>query len=756
MGTDNGNLYAFAEETGSVKWNLTIGVPIMATPATSVWDVAGVPFKLVGVGADNGKFYAVYADNGTIYWTSPFLGGSIQSSAAVRTHEKNCWWVGSMSGSVYNFPDLPYRINWNTSLSGSILSSIAASEQGYLFLATYKSPPGVGTIYCLDMFGSVKWKYDTSSIVTSSPAIADGVVFIGDKDGNIYAFGGQPQGIDAIAVWQNKKEEGGDWDIMYSIWDKNTSSWWTTSGVPAAKIATLKGYDQDPNIAFNRNNNHSIAVWAHNASEQSGFVFGYDIWFSQWVDPARIWAWTSPDAVASIQNNDYDPAIAFDSNGWAIAIWVHEYGNGTREIFYSLWNGTGWIGPAGLLGPSNFGRSALPEITFTTTNTSGGTTPHEAVAIWTDADRIMLYSVWNGSDWSLPARIPGSYSAPNVSGPLSVPAIYRNGISADHLGNATAVWATDDITGSIYYAIWNGNESRWVVNATSLDPQGARGIMPAIAYNQQNNATLTYANNTMDIWHVERVGGIWQPAAFAADSGSPIDKRPAIAYLSNRKALTVWWSQNITPSEVYYAQWNGISWSSATPIKIDAEQDINPAIATIYGSPSSPMIIHDIAVTDIKLEKTVAGQGCECKIHVTVKNKGDRTETFNVSVYADVNSTSSHTITLTSGNSNIVSFVCKTSGFAYGNYTISAYAEPAPDEADTTDNTLIDGWVFITIPGDINADQRVNILDCIILANHFGHANGNGHTPDTKEWKNCMNTDINLSLIHISEPTRPY
>lgn len=55
----------------------------------------------------------------------------------------------------------------------------------------------------------------------------------------------------------------------------------------------------------------------------------------------------------------------------------------------------------------------------------------------------------------------------------------------------------------------------------------------------------------------------------------------------------------------------------------------------------------------------------------------------------------------------------------------------------------IDGWVFVTISGDVNGDGRVNILDCILLANHFGHKNGDGHTPNTKPWRDCVHCDIN-------------
>jgi hypothetical protein len=84
-----------------------------------------------------------------------------------------------------------------------------------------------------------------------------------------------------------------------------------------------------------------------------------------------------------------------------------------------------------------------------------------------------------------------------------------------------------------------------------------------------------------------------------------------------------------------------------------------------------------------------------------------------------------------------------TTGFSYGNYSISAYASPAEGETDTEDNALVDGWVLITIPGDVNGDKRVNILDCILIANHFGHVDGDGHTPGSKEWFDCANCDIN-------------
>jgi|GEM_PF-1474091 len=152
---------------------------------------------------------------------------------------------------------------------------------------------------------------------------------------------------------------------------------------------------------------------------------------------------------------------------------------------------------------------------------------------------------------------------------------------------------------------------------------------------------------------------------------------------------------------------------------------------------------HDISVNSVVSSKTIVGQGYSLSINVTVENQGAFTETFNVTTYANTTVTETKEITLTSGASTILTFTWNTKGVAKGNYTIKAVADTVPGETDTTDNTCPNGIVFVTIPSDVNGDQTVNILDCIIIANHFGHKNGNGHTPSTKEWKDCLNSDIN-------------
>jgi len=59
---------------------------------------------------------------------------------------------------------------------------------------------------------------------------------------------------------------------------------------------------------------------------------------------------------------------------------------------------------------------------------------------------------------------------------------------------------------------------------------------------------------------------------------------------------------------------------------------------------------------------------------------------------------------LPNGVSTTLTFIWNTTDVPYGNYTISAVADTLPDETDTTDNTYTDGWVLVTIPGDICGD----------------------------------------------------
>lgn len=107
--------------------------------------------------------------------------------------------------------------------------------------------------------------------------------------------------------------------------------------------------------------------------------------------------------------------------------------------------------------------------------------------------------------------------------------------------------------------------------------------------------------------------------------------------------------------------------------------------------------MHNIAVVNVVPEKTVMLQNQTSLIEVTIVNEGDYTETFNVTAYANTTVIETEEVALTSGNATTIIFTWNTTGFAYGSYTISASVTSLLGEAETDDNTCINGIVTIAI-----------------------------------------------------------
>lgn len=130
---------------------------------------------------------------------------------------------------------------------------------------------------------------------------------------------------------------------------------------------------------------------------------------------------------------------------------------------------------------------------------------------------------------------------------------------------------------------------------------------------------------------------------------------------------------------------------------------------------------HNVALIDVKPAKTIVGQDYSTRINATAKNYGTFRENFNVTVYANMTVIGTQeNVSMASGESITIVFPWDTTGAAKGNYDISAYAEPVPDEARIQDNTHTGGIVSIVIPGDVNGDRYVGVDDIFFISSHFG------------------------------------
>lgn len=166
---------------------------------------------------------------------------------------------------------------------------------------------------------------------------------------------------------------------------------------------------------------------------------------------------------------------------------------------------------------------------------------------------------------------------------------------------------------------------------------------------------------------------------------------------------------------------------------------------------TGPVVNHDVAVINIATSKTgclpmeTAGQGFNVSVYVTVENQGDSTETFTVTAYANVNIIGTQPVTLNAGDNQILTYIWNTTSFAKGNYTISATADTVPSETDTTDNTMTDGTVLITIAGDIDGDRDVDIYDIVRMSGIYGVSK-----PDPLYDPNCdIDDDGDIDIYDI-------
>jgi nitrous oxidase accessory protein NosD len=148
-----------------------------------------------------------------------------------------------------------------------------------------------------------------------------------------------------------------------------------------------------------------------------------------------------------------------------------------------------------------------------------------------------------------------------------------------------------------------------------------------------------------------------------------------------------------------------------TPYVIDANNTDNYPLMRPWTPP-------DIAITNLTSAKTVIGQGYTGSIDVTFENLGSKIEALNVTVYANSTCILSEQ-TMWAMTNCTLSFNWNTTGFDFGNYTISACALPVEGETNTANNNLTGGTIFVGIQGDINNDGTVNILDAIKLGNAF-------------------------------------
>lgn len=170
----HGMFYALDASSGNVTWSYDCGDQVHSSP--SIFN------GTVYVADHSGMLYAFDADSGKVKWQYD-LGYYTDTSPSIDEVTGSVY-IGTYGGHVFALDASDGSLKWTSGFLGPIYSTLAVSGND-LYGATQD-----GTMFALSAVdGSSLWKYDTgASEIFSSPAIADGRLFIGTMDGKLMAF----------------------------------------------------------------------------------------------------------------------------------------------------------------------------------------------------------------------------------------------------------------------------------------------------------------------------------------------------------------------------------------------------------------------------------------------------------------------------------------------------------------------------------------------------------------------------------------
>jgi eukaryotic-like serine/threonine-protein kinase len=175
---------SFFSGQGGVKWQVHTGGAVRSSPAVTA--------TRVFVGSGDGKLYAIDRRTGRVVWRFD-AGSAVDASPAVA---EGLVVAATIGGRVFAVDEQGGRLRWSLE-TGPALPMNTAPAGGWDLWAS--SPVVVGSniiigagdggVYSLDLAtGKQRWRASTAGRVRATPAVHNGVVVVGSWDGRVYAL----------------------------------------------------------------------------------------------------------------------------------------------------------------------------------------------------------------------------------------------------------------------------------------------------------------------------------------------------------------------------------------------------------------------------------------------------------------------------------------------------------------------------------------------------------------------------------------
>jgi hypothetical protein len=569
----------------------------------------------------------------------------------------------------------------------------------------------------------------TGGAVYSSPAIAEGMLYVGSQDDNLYCFGPSQTYTYSVVVCAHDYSENADVSVPITMEGSSTGheTPYTLTGLVGTHTFTVTNTDAS---------NDAFLDWESGERTTTITVSSGGVYTAYYVASGE----TILAVPFSYQEKDYycGPAclqmvlsyygrsisqseIACVARTTGFPTYdgtmddelrrAAQFSNSSTSMGNQLpYNITGYTSqPLGCSAFETYGMNLTVLESFLEQGkplilcmwySSSHVTGHYRVAIGYNQTDIFMQDPWNKQLW-------GS----NYGGP----------VTAFNISQFMDLWSMDDYY-ALYVSPWNVSFSA----PTHITPGTPFQVQSTVMYPQPlPNALSTYAASSC-------VASITLPSGLILAPGDNQTETLRTGFMEAGNSQSVTWTliANSSVAGTVSITAEGIISGSVTAFgnyqpynysdQIGAQTDFPINLST------SPY--HDVAVTEVSPSKTIVGQGYSQNVTVTSANLGNFPETFNVTLYANEAPIANMTVTnLLSSTSTLITFTWNTTGFAYGNYTISAYAWPVQNETNTANNNCTGGWVIVARVGDITGsnglpDGVVDIADVAYVASLFGMA----------------------------------
>lgn len=451
------------------------------------------------------------------------------------------------------------------------------------------------------------------------------------------------------------------------------------------------------------------------------------ITFSQ----ADALTWSGETQLTFNNSSDMQPWAMQAQDGKIWVVWAADRSGQDYDIYYKTFNGVSWSSDTHLV--SNSAEDSLPSICQAANGTIW--------VAWSSSrvdSREIFYKTSNnnGVSWS-----PDKQLTNNTWRDYS-PAIIQNTVD----GKIWVFWHSNPSGGmteyDIYYKIYDGLTWSSDIQLTVAPGQDTN---PAAVQTRDDTIWVFWTSDrdgtTREVYYktTSNYGASWS-ADTRLTNNLAQDTRPSVMQVKDGKIWVVWNSLRDGDDELFYNTYNGTNWGSDTQLTFNtAIPDIEPSVLQdknykiwiffssyrlapndnyeLYYKTAS--IDHDVGLLSVTPSAPMIYQGYNAQVQVKTKNYGVNSETFSVTVYYNSNIIGTQTVTLASCETKTLTFPWDTTSLLYGNFTISASISGVPSDEDPTDNHLSNGTIFATIPGDVNCDGTVDILDGASLSAHW-------------------------------------